>query len=263
MNPKLHKYDPWGPVSSTLYTLNNSDLVENLLGFTGVLHLSSSRSTHIERIREYKPIIQTAYEQLPDNEKGRFAQIVAKGLLNAYIKDETKENLIQRLNAIGWAITEDGTLTTQDALLSEQFFPPGTPYDAYIAIREILEKAASSAIIIDPFMGSTIFATLSTINASTLSIQLLTTAMNLKSDFQIEAANFQKQYTTVQLEVRTTTDFHDRFIAIDNAEYYHIGASIKDAGKRAFLISRLQDQPIINILKQYIDQVWQSATLVL
>lgn len=152
---------------------------------------------------------------------------------------------------------------TQDALLSEQFFPPGTPYDAYVAIREILEKTTSKAVIIDPFMGSTIFATLSTISTTEFSVQLLTTATNLKPDFHVEAAKFQKQYATVQLEVRTTTDFHDRFIAIDNTEYYHVGASVKDAGKRAFLISRLQDQPIIDILKQYINQVWSAATVVL
>jgi hypothetical protein len=46
MNPKMHQYDPWGPISSTLYTINDSDLVENLIGFTGmVLNLSSSRTS--------------------------------------------------------------------------------------------------------------------------------------------------------------------------------------------------------------------------
>ena len=158
----MHKYDPWGPISSILYTINNSDLVENLIELTGVLHLSSGRSTHLERIREYKQIIRRAYDDLPDDEKGRFAQIVAKGLLKTNINN--KESLIDSLKDIGWTITDEGMLMTQDALLSEQFFPPGTLYDAYVAIREILEKTTSNAMIIDPFMSSTIFATLSTIN---------------------------------------------------------------------------------------------------
>jgi hypothetical protein len=264
MNPKMFRYDPWGPISTTLYTNNNSDLVENLIGFTGIsLYLSSSQTSHVKRIREYKPIIQTAYDDLPDEEKGRFAQIVAKELLaNNTVLDEIKDSLVDRLNNIGWTITEEGTLTTQDSLLSEQFFPLGTTYDAYIAIRDILEKAASSAMIVDAYLGSTIFATLSAINPTTLSVQLLTTEGKLKPDFRVEAANFRQQYTAAQLEVRTTTDFHDRFITIDDTEYYHVGASIKDAGKRAFLISRLQDEPIVSILKQYLSQVWQSATLV-
>ena len=260
MNSNMHRYDPWGPISSTLYTINDSDLVENLIGFTGVLNLSSKLETHKERIREYKPIIQTAYNELPDDQKGQFAQIVAKGLLPN--RNVDKHSFIKSLNAIGWTITEDGMLTTQDALLSEQFFPPATHYDAYVAIREILEKATSSVFIVDAFMGSTIFATLSIINTTTLSVKLLTTAKNLKPDFHVEAVRFQQQYTTFQLEIRTTTDFHDRFIAIADTEYYHMGASIKDAGKRAFLISHLQDQPIINFLKQYMSRVWHSAIAV-
>jgi hypothetical protein len=260
----MQRYDPWDPISINLYDINKSDLVENLIGLTGLsLKLSSDQSTHVQRIREYKPIIQTAYDGLPDDERGRFAQIVAKGILvSDKVPDEIKERLIDNLNDIGWTITEDGELITQDVLLSERFFPPGTSYDAYVAIREILEKAASSAMIVDAYMGSTIFETLSAINPTKLTVQLLTTEKNLKADFRVEATNFQQQYTGVRIEVRTSTDFHDRFIVIDDAEYYHVGASIKDAGKRAFMISRLQDPPIINLFKQYLDQVWQSATVV-
>ncbi len=257
----MNKYDPWGPISSLLFSINNSDFVEDLIGRTGVLTLSSDRSTHKERIREHKKVIQIAYDELPDDEKGLFTQIVLKGLLET--NDKIKERLINSLNDVGWTVNDDGALTTQDALLSEQFFQPGTPYDAYVAIREIIEKTSNNAMIIDPYMGSTIFATLSTISAAMFSVQLLTTSKNLKPDFHVEASRFQAQYKNVRLEVRTTADFHDRFIVIDKTNYYHVGASVKDAGKRAFLISRLQDQPIISTLDQYITQVWDSAKAVL
>jgi len=46
---------------------------------------------------------------------------------------------------------------------------------------------------------------------------------------------------------------------IDGAEFYHVGASIKDAGKRAFMISRMQDQPNIDNVKQYIDRAWTGG----
>ncbi len=261
----MGKYDPWNLISINLYDINKSDLVDNLIGLTGLsLKLSSTQPTHVQRIREYKPIIQTTYDGLPDDEKGRFAQIVAKGILvSDKVQYEAKEKLIGNPNDIGWTITEEGELVTLDALVSEQFFPPGTTYDAYVAIREILEKAATSAMIVDAYLGSTIFATLSAINPTKLTLQLLTTEKNLKPDFRVEATNFQHQYTGVRLEVRTATDFHDRFIVIDDAEYYHVGASIKDAGKRAFMISRLQDPPIINLFKRHLDQVWQSATVLL
>ena len=260
----MSQYDPWGPISSTLYSINDSDLVENVIGYTGVavqwpILDEKTGYSHGTRIRAYKPAINAAYATLEDQAKGNFAQVVAKGLLTSRIKDDIKRSLIDRLNDIGWTITGDGTLTTQDALLSEQFFPPGTHYDAYVAIRDVLEKAASSIVIVDPYMGSTLFSTLSAISPGSLSIHLLTTGKNLKPDFSVEASNFRLQYSTVAMEVRTTSDFHDRFIVIDGTEYYHIGASIKDAGKRAFLISRLEDGQVITALKQHIDQAWTSA----
>ena len=44
------------------------------------------------------------------------------------------------------------------------------------------------------------------------------------------------------LEVRCTTAFHDRFLILDGRDAYHIGASIKDAGKKSFAISPLMDE---------------------
>src|SRR3990167_788388 len=108
MNSNMHRYDPWGPISSTLYTINDSDLVENLIGLTGLLTLSSHCSTHKERIREYKGIIQAAYAGLPDDKKGRFAQIVAKGLLNSSMGNLAKKTLNDSLNDIGWTVIGDG-----------------------------------------------------------------------------------------------------------------------------------------------------------
>ena len=216
--------------------------------------------SHGTRIRAYKPVIQAAYDVLEEEEKGKVAERVAKGLLTSHIAIETREHLVERLNDIGWTITEDGALTTQDALVSEQFFPAGTHYDAYVAIREVLAMANSEIMIVDAYMGSSIFPTLRAIAPSKLAVKLLTASKNLKADFHVEATKFQQQFTGVQFEVRTTTDFHDRFIAIDDSDFYHVGASVKDARKRAFLVSRLQDQPIIAALRHYLDQAWNKAT---
>ena len=48
------------------------------------------------------------------------------------------------------------------------------------------------------------------------------------------------------LKVAKTNKFHDRFIVIDNKEMYHLGASIKDLGKKCFAINRIEDMEIIN-----------------
>jgi len=112
-------------------------------------------------------------------------------------------------------------------------------------------------------MGSTIFVTLRAVSRPEMSVELLTTDKALNADFKLEASAFQQQFPKSHLEVRTTREFHDRFIVADGSAYYHVGASMKDAGKRAFLISRLEDQPIIDLLKTYISAAWQNATKVL
>ncbi len=55
---------------------------------------------------------------------------------------------------------------------------------------------------------------------------------------------FNKEYPI--LKVAKTNKFHDRFIVIDNKEMYHLGASIKDLGKKCFAINRIEDMEIIN-----------------
>jgi 1,4-alpha-glucan branching enzyme len=57
-----------------------------------------------------------------------------------------------------------------------------------------------------------------------LAVMVLTVETNLKSDFPIEVATFQKQVGHIKLEVRTTADFHDRFIVIAMARSFTTSA---------------------------------------
>lgn len=268
MSSTMNKYDPWGPISATLFSTVDSDLVQRIIDFTGVVlpwPALDDRTgySHGTRLRAFRPVILEAYVALSNEEKGRFAQTVAKRLLESRIKDNLKREMLESLEDIGWTITDDGLLTTVDAILSEQFFPPGSPFDAYVAIRSILEHATRHVLVVDAYMGSTIFVTLRAVSRPNVSVELLTTDKALNVDFKLEANVFLQQFTESILEVRTTREFHDRFIVVDGSTYYHVGASIKDAGKRAFLISRLEDQPIIDLLKTHILASWHNATRVL
>ena len=53
------------------------------------------------------------------------------------------------------------------------------------------------------------------------------------------------------LKVAKTNKFHDRFIVLDNAEMYHLGASIKDLGKKCFGINKIEDIKIIKSVLNY------------
>jgi ribosomal silencing factor RsfS len=71
------------------------------------------------------------------------------------------------------------------------------------------------------------------------------------------------QNSGVAIEVRQARDFHDRFVVIDGQSCVHIGAFIKDAGKTAFMISRLEDQQNRDSLVASIEASWNGATVLL
>ena len=66
-----------------------------------------------------------------------------------------------------------------------------------------------------------------------------------------ELNDFNAQYPS--LDVRITDEFHDRFLILDRKNMYHIGASIKDAGKKAFEISTNEDPKILEGILDRLD----------
>ena len=66
---------------------------------------------------------------------------------------------------------------------------------------------------------------------------------------QIDIQKFNKEYPI--LKVAKTNKFHDRFIIIDHEEMYHLGASIKDLGKKCFGINKIEDVEIIEKILNY------------
>ena len=66
---------------------------------------------------------------------------------------------------------------------------------------------------------------------------------------QIDIQKFNKEYSI--LKVAKTNKFHDRFIIIDNEEMYHLGASIKNLGKKCFGINKIEDVEIMEKILNY------------
>ena len=81
-------------------------------------------------------------------------------------------------------------------------------------------------------------------NVEVIILTLQNTGLN-----KLDINKFNKQYPT--LKIAYTNKFHDRFIIIDNTELYHIGASLKDLGKKCFAISRIEDDEYIEKISNY------------
>ena len=102
-------------------------------------------------------------------------------------------------------------------------------------------------MIIDNYIDDTILKMLSK-KKKGVSIVILTSDKSNISKLDIQ--KFNKEYPT--LKVARTNKFHDRFIIIDNEKLYHIGASLKDLGKKCFAISEIADIEYIQKMNKII-----------
>ena len=125
--------------------------------------------------------------------------------------------------------------------IKQRVFFEGQIYDAYSVIIDIIKKANKSILIIDNYVDDSILKML-TKKKSSVEVVILTSN---KSNIQnIDIQKFNKEYPI--LKIAKTNKFHDRFIVIDSREMYHLGASIKDLGKKCFGINKIEDKEIID-----------------
>lgn len=264
MTTLSESFDPWGPISAALFEVGNADFVESVVSATGLIGawqpLSSTDGySHLTRLRARRPEITAAYYALPSEHRGVFVQRLLSSLFERSDGEDIRAKLEGRLGGIGWTIRSDGLAITQDVLVTEEFFPPGSYYDAYISLRDMFALAKAELVIVDPWLGATILSTLRAVAPPTLQVRFLTVARNLKPDFNVELAAFNKQLPSIQVEIRATGDFHDRFAAVDGVRCFHIGASIKDAGSRAFMVSEVEDPGNRGMIRRQLEASWQAG----
>jgi ORF6N domain len=132
----------------------------------------------------------------------------------------------------------------EDHAESEQkIFFDGQIYDAFSLITSIIQKAHKEIILIDGYVD------VDTLNILAKKHDGVGVKIYTYASAQLthrDAANFNAQYPI--LEVKRTQVFHDRFIILDGKIAYHIGASIKDAGKKCFGISLIDDPGVVGDL---------------
>lgn len=125
----------------------------------------------------------------------------------------------------------------------QKVFFDGQIYDAFRLITDIIKKAQNEIILIDGYVDiDTLNILLKKNKGTAVKIYTYASAQLTKKD----EATFNAQYPT--LTVKRTHVFHDRFLILDRKTAYHIGASIKDAGKKCFGISLMEDPGIVSDL---------------
>ena len=124
--------------------------------------------------------------------------------------------------------------------VKQNIFFNGQIYDAFSFIVQLVKKAKKEIILIDNYVDVN---TLNILCKKNQGVDVVIATAGNGSLSVKDINKFNAQYP--KLSVKTTTDFHDRFLIIDKTEVYHIGASIKDAGKKSFGITKIEDADLI------------------
>ena len=130
-----------------------------------------------------------------------------------------------------------------DKLHSEKgIFYNGQVFDAYTFVSDIIRKAGSSIILLDNYVDDTVLTILGK-RTDTVTATILT--KSISNQLRLDLQRYNSQYPAIDIEI--FSDAHDRFLIIDDTELYHIGASLKDLGKKWFAFSRM-DVEVVRML---------------
>ena len=118
---------------------------------------------------------------------------------------------------------------------NQKIFYDGQIFDAFSIFADIIGHAKKEIVLIDGYIDVVTLNILAKKNAGVDVFAYTLPSARISTQ---DINNFNAQYPT--LTVKRTTAFHDRFLIIDGVEGYHIGASLKDAGKKCFGINKIE-----------------------
>ncbi|MDT8337877.1 MAG: ORF6N domain-containing protein [Sulfurimonas sp.] len=119
--------------------------------------------------------------------------------------------------------------------LKQGIFYDGQIFDAYAFISELIRKAKKSIILIDNYCDET---TLTHLSKADPKVKITLLCKTISKQLKLDIEKYNAQYKN--LEAKEFKSSHDRFLILDEKEIYHIGASLKDLGKKWFVFSLLE-----------------------
>ena len=220
------KYNPYAFTEQGIYML--------MTVLKGDLAIQQSKKL-IRLFKQMKDYIIQNHNILGYNEILRLAQQTEK---NSNDIEELKNKMLTKDNI------DEIIRDFSEPILKDYIFYNGQQFDAYTFISDLVRKAKKEIILIDNYIDDSVLKILNKrANNVTATIYTAHISENLKLDLQKHNTQYQP------IDIKVFKDSHDRFLIIDD-DVYHIGASLKDLGKKIFAFSKM------NFEKEKILQVW-------
>lgn len=135
-------------------------------------------------------------------------------------------------------------LERKDVIPNQGIFFDGQVFDAYEFASKIIRSAQKSIVLIDNYIDESVLTHLSKKDKK-VKVHLLSKNITKQLALDVKKANVQYG----NFEIKAFNKSHDRFLIIDELEVFHLGASLKDLGKKWFAFSKLDKSSVSTILK--------------
>ena len=121
---------------------------------------------------------------------------------------------------------------------SQGIFYDGQTFDAYVFVSDLVKSAKSSIKLIDNYIDETVL----TLFSKNQNIKVTIYTKTINKQLKLDLEKYNSQYKNI--EIKKFNNSHDRFLIIDEKEIYHIGASLKDLGKKWFGFSKMDSKSV-------------------
>jgi hypothetical protein len=170
-------------------------------------------------------------------------------LLKGYAINNRMNRLEDNLQAITEKVTQVELQINTHSIPTQGVFFDGQVFDAYVLASKIIRAANKSIVLIDNFIDESVLVVLAKKNIN-VTVTILTKAITKQMVLDVKKAN--EQYPSIK--IKEFSESHDRFLIIDEQEVYHLGASLKDLGKKWFAFSKL-DKSSVSILNSILELI--------
>ena len=160
--------------------------------------------------------------------------ILREYLLKGYAINQRVDRIENNLEDLSKEVGKISLQLKTNELPAQGIFFEGQLFDAYVFANDLIKSAQKSILLIDNYIDESTLLMLSKRNPNcnaTIYTQKITAQLKL------DLAKYNEQYP--RIEIKTLKTAHDRFLILDEKELYHIGASLKDLGKKWFGFSKL------------------------
>ena len=162
-------------------------------------------------------------------------KVLKEYLLKGYVVNHRIEKIEKEVYSLNKRVDDFEFQINTHLPPKQGIFFDGQIFDAYLFVADTIKSATTSIVLIDNYVDESVLLLLSKRNTN---VEATIYTANVSAQLKLDLKKFNAQYPKV--EVKTFNKSHDRFLIIDNATVYHIGASLKDLGKKWFAFSKIE-----------------------